>query len=80
MAPTPELKLTYFDFGGRAQPIRRALAYGDVSFEDERIPGEKFIKRKMGGKLPFGSLPVMEIDGEMVAESDAMLRYAGKLT
>lgn len=61
-------------------PIRRALAYGDVPFDDERITGEEFTKRKMGGKLTFGSLPVMEIDGEMLAESDALLRYVGKLT
>lgn len=38
------------------------------------------MKLKTGGKLPFGSIPVMEIDGDMVAESDAMLRYVGKLT
>lgn len=79
MAPSPKLKLTYFDVTGRAEPIRRALVYGDVAFEDVRVSGEEFMQLKMGGKLTFGSLPVMEIDGEMLAESDAMLRYAGKL-
>jgi len=79
MAPPPKLKLTYFDATGRAEPIRRALVYGGVPFDDERISGEAFMKRKMDGEFTFGSVPVMEVDGEMLAESDALLRYAGKL-
>lgn len=80
MTPSPELKLTYFDTFGRAGPIRLALAYGDVAFEDVRLSREEFGAQKAAGAFTFGSLPVMEVDGEMLAESAALLRYAGKLT
>lgn len=77
----PKIKLTYFDMGGgdlggRAEAIRLALIVGGVEFEDERISSAEFKDRKTSGKLTFGSLPVMEINGEMVAESGALMRYA----
>lgn len=77
MAPT--LKLTYFDMRGRAEPIRHALVAGGIEFEDKRISGPDFMKMKEAGSFPFGSIPVLEIDGEMIAESNAILRYVGKL-
>ena len=75
----PKIKLTYFDMKGRAESIRLALVVGGVEFEDERIGGAEFMERKTSGKLTFGSLPVMEVDGEMFCESGAMLRYAAKI-
>lgn len=78
MAPT--IKLTYVDSRGRAEPIRQALAAGGIEFEDKRISGLEFMEMKKNGSLPFGSIPVMEIDGEMIAESSAILRYAGQLS
>lgn len=75
----PKIKLTYFDTFGRAGPIRLALAVGGIEFEDVRLSQEEFIAKKTAGAYTFGSLPVMEIDGEMLAESAALLRYAGKL-
>lgn len=75
----PKIKLTYFDIKGRAEPIRLAFAIGGVEFEDERIGSPEFKELKTSGKLTFGSLPVMEIDGEMFGESGAMLRYAGNV-
>mmetsp|Transcript_6536 Transcript_6536/g.13962 ORF Transcript_6536/g.13962 Transcript_6536/m.13962 type:complete len:207 (-) Transcript_6536:189-809(-) len=74
---TPKLKLTYFGFKGRGEPIRLALAIGGVEFEDERIGPAGFMERK--STLPFGSLPVLEVDGMIAAQSDAILRYAGRL-
>lgn len=72
-----KIKLTYFDFsGGRGEPVRIALHAAGIKFEDERLSFEQFNARREA--LPFGSLPVMEIDGVTVTQSSAMCAYAGK--
>lgn len=71
------IKLTYFPLTGRAELIRLALAAGNVTFEDERIPGDEFAKRKP--TLPLGQLPVLEVDGETYSQSMALARFAAKL-
>ena len=71
------LKLTYFDFhGGRAEPVRLALHLGGIAFEDHRFPGAEFPVVRQN--TPLGQVPVLEVDGVAVTQSDAMLRYAGK--
>jgi glutathione S-transferase len=74
----PQLKLTYFDFhGGRAEPVRLALAIGDVVFEDYRFSFPEFaVVRKT---TPFNQVPTLDVDGVRVTQCDAILRYAGKL-
>ncbi|CEG48312.1 glutathione s [Plasmopara halstedii] len=74
----PKLKLTYMPHPGRAEAIRLALHIGGIDFEDERITREELVARKPS--LPFHQLPVLEVDGEIVAQSLAILRYAGKLS
>ena len=70
-------KLTYFDFdGGRAEPVRIALHHGGIEFEDERISFPEFLQ--MRGTTRFNSVPTMEIDGQVVTQTNAMLRYVGK--
>ena len=76
----PKIKLTYLDTKGRAEAIRLAFVVGGVEFEDERISSSEFTERKTSGTLTFGSLPVMEVDGEMFGESGAQLRYAANLS
>ena len=72
-----KIKLVYFDFnGGRGEPVRIALHAAGIKFEDERLSFEQFNARRE--TLPFGSLPVMEIDGVTVTQSSAMCAYAGK--
>src|SRR5437867_1923615 len=74
-----KLKLTYFDFhGGRGEPARLALAIGGIEFEDDRIPLQEWPRRKAG--TPFGVLPVLEVDGQIVTQSNGINRYVGKLT
>ena len=71
----PQLKLSYFDFhGGRAEPIRLALAIGGIAFEDHRFTFPEFAEVRK--TVPFGQVPVMHVDGVQVTQSDAMLRYA----
>ena len=74
----PQLKLSYFDFhGGRAEPIRLALAVGGITFEDHRFTFPEFAEVRK--TVPFGQVPVLHVDGVQVTQCDAMLRYAGKL-
>ena len=43
----PKLKLTYFDFhGGRGEPARLALSIAGIPFEDDRVPGPDWPRRK----------------------------------
>ena len=73
-----KLKLTYFDFhGGRGEPARLALSIGGIAFEDDRVQTSDWERRK--GDTPFGALPVLEVDGQIVAQSNAINRYVGKL-
>jgi prostaglandin-H2 D-isomerase / glutathione transferase len=76
--PMPQLKLTYFDFhGGRGEPTRLALHIGGIAFEDHRFPGASFPEVRK--TAPLGQVPVLEIDGVQVTQSDAITRYAGQL-
>lgn len=69
--------LTYFDIdGGRGDPIRLAFHIASIPLEDRRIGFEQFAQLKP--TLPFGVIPVLEIDGQPVTQSNAILRYIGK--
>ena len=74
----PQLKLSYFDVhGGRAEPIRLALHIGGIAFEDNRLAFPAFAEFRK--TTPFGQVPTLHVDGVLVTQCDAMLRYAGKL-
>jgi glutathione S-transferase len=77
MAPST-IKLTYFGIKGRAEAIRQAFYVGGVEFEDARIAFPEWAALKP--TTPYGSLPTLEVDGEVYTQSNAMLRYAGKLS
>ncbi len=71
-------KLTYFDMdGGRAEPIRIALHAAGIDFEDSRISFAEFQKMRQG--IRFHCVPVLEIDGAAVTQSNALSRYVGKM-
>ena len=73
-----KIKLTYFDFdGGRAEPIRIALSIGGIAFEDRRLSFSEFSGMRSG--TPLNALPIVEIDGVVYTQSNAMSRYFGKL-
>lgn len=74
----PKLKLTYFDFdGGRGEPARLALFIGGVPFEDQRVGVKDW--PTLRDKTPFLAMPILEVDGKAVTQSNSILRYAGKL-
>lgn len=75
---TPKLKLAYFDFdGGRGEPARLALRIGGVAFEDHRIPGPEWPKHR--DLMPFRAMPVLEVDGKVLTQSNTINRYVGRL-
>jgi glutathione S-transferase len=72
------LKLSYFDFnGGRGDAPRLAFAAGGIEFEDHRIPLSEWGAQK--AKMPLHAIPVLVVDGEEITQSNAILRYAGRL-
>lgn len=74
----PNLKLSYFDMdGGRGEAARLALSIGGIPFEDERIAFADW--PKFEPSTPFHAIPVLEIDGQTLAQSNGINRYVGKL-
>lgn len=70
-------KLTYFDSNsGRAEPVRIAMHASGIEFEDHRISHQEFMEKK--SSYPFDAVPVLEVDGTPITQSNAMCRYAGK--
>jgi glutathione S-transferase len=76
------LRLRYFPFPGRAAAIRDALRIGGVAFDDVHVSPDRFQEQKAAGELPFGSLPILDVEtpGGVVraAQSNAILRFAGR--
>ena len=71
------IKVIYFNVPRRAETTRMMLAYGEIPFEDERIAFKDF--PQLRENWPYTQLPVMEVDGEIIAQSGAMERYVAKL-
>ena len=73
------LKLYYGDFPfWRAEAVRLTLFYGNVPFEDVR--DQKRADMMEAGKLTFGALPVLEVDGQILSQTQAIATYAAKLS
>ena len=74
----PRYRLTYFDMdGGRAEPLRIAFHAAGIDFEDVRISFPEFGEQREGFR--FTCVPVLEIDGEQVTQSNGIGRYVGKM-
>jgi len=73
------LRLIYFNFPfWRAEASRIALHMAGIPFEDVRPSREEFAAMKASGELPYGQLPVLDVDGVRIAQSVAIARYCGK--
>ncbi|OWF38469.1 S-crystallin SL11-like [Mizuhopecten yessoensis] len=72
----PEYRVIYFDARGRAEPIRLSLAAAGQVFEDKRVQSEEW--EKMKSEMPQGAVPILSVDGHMIAQSTAILRYIAR--
>jgi glutathione S-transferase len=73
-----QIKLSYFDIqGGRGEVARLAMFIGGIDFEDDRIKFVDWPMRKP--QTPFGGIPVLEVDGEEVSQSNGINRFVGRL-
>ena len=82
-----EIKLYYFKIPfWRAEVARLALFIGDVPFKDYRVEGKEIDNLKETGLLPnnqiapFKQLPVLDVDGKIIAQTGAIARFCGKLS
>jgi len=69
------VKLYYFNLQARAEIIRLILHYGGVTFEDIRYELAKWPELKDDKKWKYGQLPILEIDGKTLAQSQTIARY-----
>ncbi|CAJ0605672.1 unnamed protein product [Cylicocyclus nassatus] len=69
-------KLTYFPVRGVAECVRQIFALAGQEFEDVRLSHEQFMPVKPD--MPFGQMPVLEIDGQQLAQSKAICRFLAR--
>jgi len=69
-------KITYFNGRGRAETARQILAYAGVAFVDNRIDHADWGKLKP--TATFGQLPLLEVDGKVLSQSQAINRYLAR--
>nr|XP_026497267.1 glutathione S-transferase 2-like [Vanessa tameamea] len=72
----PTYKLYYFNRTAVGEGIHLLLGYGDQEFEECRLKKEDWPALKP--LMPFGQVPVLEIDGKQYALSTAIARYLGR--
>jgi glutathione S-transferase len=74
----PKLVLTYFDFdGSRGETARLAMHLTGIPFEDRRIAQKDWPSQR--DRMSFQALPVLEVDGTQIAQSNTINRYLGRL-
>mmetsp|Transcript_3057 Transcript_3057/g.8300 ORF Transcript_3057/g.8300 Transcript_3057/m.8300 type:complete len:227 (-) Transcript_3057:61-741(-) len=72
-----KIKVYYYDFKfWRAEVIRCGLFLQNIPFEDIR---DKEKLKEVTPKSPFRAFPIVDIDGTIVSQSQAIASYIGKL-
>ena len=77
MATKP--KLTYFAGWGLAEQARWVMAACKIEWDQVALSQHsQFTAMRDGGELLFGQLPLLEIDGLRLVQSQAMVRYVAR--
>ncbi len=62
--PTSKIRLEYFAFHGRADPIRMILKHKNIPFEDIHVAKEAWaIRKDTPAAGEFNCLPILHING-----------------
>ncbi|KAH7710958.1 Glutathione S-transferase 1 [Aphelenchoides avenae] len=61
---------------GLGEPARLMFHFAKQSFEDMRLTADEV--KAMKPKLPYGQLPLLEVDGTSIAQSYAIYRFLGR--
>ena len=78
-ASSEPIRLTYFAGYGLAEQVRWMMAASEITFEQVALQShEEFLQLRRDGKLLFGQLPLLEIDGLRLVQSQAMVRYVAQ--
>eukprot|EP00568_Trieres_chinensis_P001497 CAMPEP_0183295348 /NCGR_PEP_ID=MMETSP0160_2-20130417/3338_1 /TAXON_ID=2839 ORGANISM="Odontella Sinensis, Strain Grunow 1884" /NCGR_SAMPLE_ID=MMETSP0160_2 /ASSEMBLY_ACC=CAM_ASM_000250 /LENGTH=208 /DNA_ID=CAMNT_0025456817 /DNA_START=63 /DNA_END=688 /DNA_ORIENTATION=+ len=77
----PSLKLYYFNIRGKAEPIRLFCAHAGLDIVDHRFSDRaEFAALKENGRLAFGQVPMLEVDGRhQLVQSASILRYLARI-
>eukprot|EP00929_Paragymnodinium_shiwhaense_P000532 TRINITY_DN100775_c0_g1_i1.p2 TRINITY_DN100775_c0_g1~~TRINITY_DN100775_c0_g1_i1.p2 ORF type:complete len:242 (-),score=60.70 TRINITY_DN100775_c0_g1_i1:315-986(-) len=77
----PSFKLTYFPITGLGEPVRATFALAGIPFEDVHVTGESWKALKEAEPAKYGAhqLPLLEMDGQLMPQSRALLRYIGSI-
>ena len=59
------------------EAIRMCLVHSGTDFEDNRVTGDSWAKFKASGKCNNGQVPVLEVDGKALNQSEAIIRFVG---
>ncbi|KAL6725757.1 hypothetical protein Aduo_007788 [Ancylostoma duodenale] len=69
-------KLTYFNGRGAAEIIRQVFVLAGQEYKDVRLSYGEWPKHK--AQMPFGQLPVLEVDGKQLAKSRTIVRFIAR--
>lgn len=73
----PSITLTYFDLSAsRGEECRIALRLAGLPFTDRRLGRAEWAALKPS--TPWGSLPLLEVDGRVLAQTNAILTWIGR--
>ena len=73
----PNYNLVYFNGRGRGELTRLIFAAANIPFTDSRIDlATEWPARS--NETPIGTLPYMDVDGVILAQSAAIARFAAK--
>mmetsp|Transcript_25773 Transcript_25773/g.47106 ORF Transcript_25773/g.47106 Transcript_25773/m.47106 type:complete len:242 (+) Transcript_25773:1-726(+) len=73
------LRLSYLPFRAMAETTRFMLRHGGIAYQDEVVWGHVFSQRRANGEYPFEKVPIIEVDGRIIAQSGSIARYVAKL-